>query len=182
MVLPIPLVVLEAVTGALMAAFLLKFVMGVLYLRREWRIHRLMGRPFYSYEHKAGIALTTISMGMTINVGASWWAVHRRMLGELSGFGTSMVITGLYVAGALWAIWGLICLMRALTPYSWWRSAWVWTTGFSVGFGALSATQPQLFTADTLFSWQGLAVAAVVAVILVVVRLRYVARHPTRER
>ncbi len=118
---PIPIQVIEAVTGALLAAFICMAAFMMLYLSRAWRESHVPGMRFYTYENKAAIALAMVACGMALNVFAAWWSIHRRIEQHPE---ISVWLTAVYIVGGLQALWGLLCLLRALSRYDW--PSWRW--------------------------------------------------------
>ena len=130
----IPPAVNEAGNGALVALLVTAAVFFLLYLFRSWRdlpINMRL-RDLYTYENKAVIALLTLTVGLSIKVGAEWWWFHLRNNGLNPNY---PVLLPAFLVGTLTAIWGLICLMSAISRYDWPRGRWAWLAVAAIAFG-----------------------------------------------
>ena len=137
----IPLQLNEAGNGALFVMLLF----GVAYMGKfvgdriiEWYgWHGMTNRAkFATHTNKAAIGILTMFVGFAIKSGASWWALH--VIND-GGKAPAIVLTPLFVVGTLIGLWGVVCTIRALTPYEWRRYTWLWLTGGAIAFGVAFA-------------------------------------------
>lgn len=134
----IPPAVNEAGNGALVALLVTAALFFAFYLFRSWRdlpvSMRL--RDLYTYENKAVIALLTLTVGLSIKVGAEWWWFHLKNNGMNPNY---PVLLPAFLVGTLTSVWGLICLMSAISRYDWPRGRWAWLAVAAIAFGVAFA-------------------------------------------
>lgn len=90
-------------------------------------------RRFYTYENKAAIALLTTFTGAAMKNSAALLVLHWQNSGQHP---QSLGVAGVYTVGTLVALWGMICLMRALSRYEWPRGRWIMLVAIALAFGA----------------------------------------------
>lgn len=95
-------------------------------LRRRWRL-------FYGDVNKAAIGWLTTSFGATVKNGAALWVLHLQAGGHNQ---VSAAVPVLYLVGTMLALWGMVCLMHALTRGSWYRGQWSLMIIGALAFGA----------------------------------------------
>ena len=103
------------------------------YLRRAWA-ETGTWRNFRSYENKSALALFTIFSNAALKTGATWWAIHVHRHGEHYGPAVSV----LFIVGTVGILWGVICLLRAMSRYDWPRYMWFLMVAGSLAFGAVT--------------------------------------------
>lgn len=91
-------------------------------------------RRFYTYENKAAIALLTTFFGASIKNGAALVVLHWQNAHQNP---QSLTLAAFYAVGTLVALWGMICLMRALSRYEWPPRRWLVLAFFALAFGAV---------------------------------------------
>lgn len=129
------LYVREFGTAALFAIFVVSALFFWFYLVRGWRqaAGEQRWRALHTDVNQAAIGWFTASVGELLRSGAALLVFNRFEHGYNS-IPVSISIT--YVIGTLVCLWGMICLMRALSHGEWCRGMW---TGLIVGalvFGA----------------------------------------------
>lgn len=125
-------------TGALLAMIIFGIMYVLAYLARAWR-----NRPpyatipiFYSYANKAAFALLTTFTGFAVKTGAGWWSA---VLIKHGADGTFALLEPMAVVGTGLSLWGIVCLLRSLTPYEWRHQTWLVLAIGAVIFGILFA-------------------------------------------
>ena len=134
----IPPAVNEAGNGALVVLLVTAAMFFAIYLFRSWRDlpETMKFQTLYTYENKAVIALLTLTIGLSIKVGAEWWWFHLRNNGMNPNY---PVLLPAFLVGTLMSIWGLICLMRAISRYDWPKWRWAWIAIAAIAFGVIVA-------------------------------------------
>jgi hypothetical protein len=133
----IPAQVSEIVNGTLTALFAVSTLFFVSYLARAWRERDYsLGATFYTYENKTALALLTTFVGMGVKTGAAWWAIHLYTHQQPTSY---PLLTSGIIGGTMLSVWGVICLIRALSREDWSRGTWVWIAAGSFAFGLLFA-------------------------------------------
>lgn len=123
----IPASLSEFGNGMLFAMFIICDVFFFLYVVRKLRgfaaaRYSWQGwTEFYNDENKAAIAWLTMSVGMTMKQWAAWWSLHLHTHGLKPNF---PILTTTFLVGTFMGVWGLICLLRALSRYDW--PVWIW--------------------------------------------------------
>lgn len=123
-------------SAALFAMFVFSTLFFANYVLRAWRDQgpTRKWRAFYTYENKAAIAWLTCSLGETIRSGMAILVLHWQNAGTGAH---SLWVATLYAVGALVSLWGLICLLRALSRYAWPRYRWLLLVLMALLFGAV---------------------------------------------
>lgn len=122
-------------SAALFAMMVISTIFFARYVVTAWieQGPRRVWRRFYNYENKAAIALLTTFIGAAVKNGAALIALHWQNADEHPH---TLVLAGFYTAGTLVALWGMICLMRALSRYDWARGTWLVLAFVALAFGA----------------------------------------------
>lgn len=126
-------------TGALFAMLVVSTLFFGFYLTRTWhelsdmRL-RVRTRIFYSDVNRAAIGWFTASLGATIKNGAALVVLHAQASQHHE---VSALVPVFYIAGMLLALWGMVCLMHALTRGSWYRGQWTAMIAGALVFAAL---------------------------------------------
>lgn len=123
-------------TASLFAILLVSTIFFGSYLFRAWK--ETPGRGgrwprFYTDANRAAIGWLTASGGATLKNGAALFALRAQIEHRAV---PSSAIPAAYVAGTLLALWGMICLMHALSRGEWHRSQWGLMIGMALVFGA----------------------------------------------
>jgi len=128
----------EAVNGALVAMLAVTSSVLALALLRAWRdmMPGMKFRDLYTYENKATIALLTLSAGLMLKVGTEWWWFHLKNKGMSPNY---PLLLPAFLLGSGMSVWGLICLVRAISRYDWPQWRWVWLAIGAVAFGIVFA-------------------------------------------
>lgn len=110
-------------TASLFAMLVLSTCFFGAYVGRAWlELDRSRRWPrFCTYENKAAIAWLTACLGAAVKNGAALLALHLENAGEPSD--SSLISIG-YLVGTFVCLWGMVCLMRALSRYDWPRGTW----------------------------------------------------------
>jgi hypothetical protein len=90
---------------------------------------------FHEYADKAAVGIFTMFSGFMVKSAAGWYAIH-----IMVGTGrptTSLPISFIFVIGTVLGLWGVICTVRALSPFEWRRYTWLWLGASSITFGAI---------------------------------------------
>ena len=130
----------EAGNGALLVMSVFAAGYFALYLLRAWRElenHRPFWRKFhyfYTYENKAALAMLTISGGGALKCWSEWYWLHAKNHPDGHSPDSSLVLIAFGVGTAI-AVWGFVCLIRALSRYEWKPWTWIALSIFAVGFG-----------------------------------------------
>lgn len=123
-------------TASLFAMLVVSTLFFAFYLIREWReAGPWSGRykRFRTDANQAAIGWFTASLGAVLKNGAALWVLHVSTSGHHT---VSTIVPLLYIAGTLIALWGMVCLMHALTRGSWYRGQWTFMIGGALAFGA----------------------------------------------
>lgn len=121
----------EACSGAVFLMMVFFVVFLAFWLLKEYR-HNPLKRLFDSYEFKAAFGMFTMFCGLAAKNGVNWWYLHIRNQGQLVNY---PIMLPIFIAGTLVSLWGMVCLMRALAPYEWGSTRWIWLAFFAVAFG-----------------------------------------------
>lgn len=126
-------------SAALFAMLIVSTLFFGFYIDRSWgEIGNMMPlgtrwRIFYGDVNKAAIGWFTTSLGATIKNGAALWVLHAQIEREQE---VSAAVPVLYLVGTLLALWGMVCLMHALTRNGWCRGQWTVMILAALAFGA----------------------------------------------
>jgi len=118
------MMVREFGTASLFAMLIVTVVFFSFYLCRAWREFgpRRTWDRFYTDVNQAAIGWLTTCIGGVMKNGASLIALHAQNAGaprHLPAF-----VPALYITGTLIGLWGMICLMHALSRGTWYRGQW----------------------------------------------------------
>lgn len=129
----IPPQLVEAGVGTLLAMYAIKVAYMAYYLTREWK-ESASFKDFYRYENKAAFAMMTVATGMVLMLFSM--LVPMYLHSHAQSINAARFVPS-FVAGVGVAVWGLMCLLRALSRYDWPNSLWIVVGISAISFGIL---------------------------------------------
>jgi hypothetical protein len=129
----------EAGNGALLAMATAMLVFLMLYISRSWN-----DRPLYqdfasfhrSYENRAALGMSTFFFGFCLKEGSEWWFLHLKAHGHTPDY---PLIIWAFIIGTLTSLWGMTCLLAALSRYDWGANRWILIGAAALIFGVTFA-------------------------------------------